>query len=83
MVDLNAEAGFTGPSATYCGGRVMAVTCVLTNSTVIERTQEFRKNLAKIAQAVCGNLMLSATATDPREELTLAVVSHLGEIRQR
>jgi hypothetical protein len=31
----------------------------------VERTQEFRKDFAKITQALCANLVLSATATDP------------------
>jgi hypothetical protein len=36
-----------------------------------ERTQEFRKNLAKISQVVCDTLPMSAIATDPSREAHL------------
>jgi hypothetical protein len=40
-----------------------------TFATAIERTQEFHKNFAKTAQAMCSSLVLSASATDPRYPL--------------
>jgi hypothetical protein len=39
-----------------------SMNCGLTVSIAIERTQEFHKNLATIAQAMCRSLLASAAA---------------------
>jgi hypothetical protein len=51
---------------------------------VVERTQEFRKNLTRIAQAMCANLVFVGHRDRPQGQgFTPSGVNHLGEIRQR
>jgi hypothetical protein len=43
------------------------MSCDIDNATSAMRTQEFRKNFSNNWQAGCGNLIWSATATDPTQ----------------
>ena len=58
--DLAASTRLSGHAPKFA-----PMSCDIDNATSAKRTQEFRKNFSNNWQAGCGNLIWSATATDP------------------